>query len=149
MSIVFIHIYLLVICINPLDIPLPSGRDPCPGQIVNLFAKGSLVPAVEAGGSAVRTTHYPQCRTNRILSTGSMGGPMIDKLLESGYPADVYGIDPAPSKEVVEKGARWHDAPRDVARVYGNQQLIDLAGAIAPPPTTIPQFICPCTEELS
>ncbi|PWJ86886.1 3-hydroxyisobutyrate dehydrogenase [Mesorhizobium loti] len=41
---------------------------------------------------------------------------MIAKLLEAGYPVDVYDIKPAASKDVVEKGARWHDAPRDAAR---------------------------------
>ncbi|ESZ31332.1 hypothetical protein X732_30460 [Mesorhizobium sp. L2C066B000] len=41
---------------------------------------------------------------------------MIAKLLEAGYPVDVYDINPAAAKDVVEKGARWHDIPRDAAR---------------------------------
>ncbi|ADV14816.1 beta-hydroxyacid dehydrogenase, 3-hydroxyisobutyrate dehydrogenase [Mesorhizobium australicum WSM2073] len=51
-----------------------------------------------------------------FVGTGSMGRPMIAKLLEAGYLVNVYDIDPAAAKDVVEKGARWHDAPCDAAR---------------------------------
>ncbi|MES0200742.1 NAD(P)-dependent oxidoreductase [Mesorhizobium sp. M0011] len=41
---------------------------------------------------------------------------MIAKLLQAGYPVNVYDIDPAAARDVLEKGARWHNAPRDAAR---------------------------------
>ncbi|MES0056663.1 NAD(P)-dependent oxidoreductase [Mesorhizobium sp. M0030] len=41
---------------------------------------------------------------------------MIAKLLEAGYLVEVYDIDPAAARDVLEKGARWHDTPRDAAR---------------------------------
>ncbi|MER9229224.1 NAD(P)-dependent oxidoreductase [Mesorhizobium sp. M0664] len=54
-----------------------------------------------------------------FIGTGSMGRPMIAKLLDAGYPVDVYDIKPTAAKDVVEKGARWHDVPRDAARDCG------------------------------
>ncbi|RWL75892.1 MAG: NAD(P)-dependent oxidoreductase [Mesorhizobium sp.] len=51
-----------------------------------------------------------------FIGTGSMGRPMIAKLLQAGYQVHAYDIKPAAAKDVVEKGARWHDAPRDAAR---------------------------------
>ncbi|MER9521823.1 NAD(P)-dependent oxidoreductase [Mesorhizobium sp. M0243] len=41
---------------------------------------------------------------------------MIAKLLQAGYSVNVYDIDPAAARDVLEKGARWHNAPRDAAR---------------------------------
>ncbi|TIW74746.1 MAG: NAD(P)-dependent oxidoreductase [Mesorhizobium sp.] len=74
------------------------------------------MPAVEAGGSTVRATRFRNVERIGFIGTGKMGCPMIAKLLEAGYPVDVYDIKPAAAKDVVEKGARWHDAPRDAAR---------------------------------
>ncbi|ESY33155.1 3-hydroxyisobutyrate dehydrogenase [Mesorhizobium sp. LNJC384A00] len=51
-----------------------------------------------------------------FIGIGSMGRPMIAKLLQAGYQVDVYDIDPAAARDVLEKGARWQDAPRDAAR---------------------------------
>ncbi|MDX8457044.1 NAD(P)-dependent oxidoreductase [Mesorhizobium sp. VK9D] len=51
-----------------------------------------------------------------FIGTGSMGRPMIAKLLQAGYQVGVYDIDPPAAKDVVEKGARWHDAPSGAAR---------------------------------
>ncbi|MER9470882.1 NAD(P)-dependent oxidoreductase [Mesorhizobium sp. M0482] len=77
------------------------------------------MPAVEAGGSAVRLTRFRNIERIGFIGTGRMGRPMIAKLLEAGHPVHVYDIKPAAAKDVVEKGARWHDAPRDVARDCG------------------------------
>lgn len=57
-------------------------------------------------------------KTNRVgfIGTGSMGRPMIAKLLEAGYLVEVYDIDPAAGRDVLQKGAMWHDTPRDAAR---------------------------------
>lgn len=51
-----------------------------------------------------------------FIGTGSMGQPMIDKLLEAGYPVSVYDIRPESARRVIEKGAEWHDCPRSVAK---------------------------------
>lgn len=74
------------------------------------------MPAVEAGGSAVRATRFRNTERIGFIGTGRMGRPMIAKLLEAGYLVNVYDIDPAASKDVVEKGARRHDAPCEAAR---------------------------------
>ncbi|MCV3211257.1 NAD(P)-dependent oxidoreductase [Mesorhizobium sp. YC-39] len=75
--------------------------------------KGKLVSA------AVSAAYFRDVERIGFVGTGRMGRPMIAKLLEAGYPVDVYDIDPASAKDVVEKGARWHDAPRDAARDCG------------------------------
>lgn len=64
----------------------------------------------------MRSTHFRNVERIAFIGTGRMGRPMVAKLLEAGYPVDVYDIDPAAAKDVVAKGARWHDAPRDAAR---------------------------------
>ncbi|MGX5844892.1 NAD(P)-dependent oxidoreductase [Mesorhizobium sp. ArgA1] len=64
----------------------------------------------------MRSTHFGNAERIGFIGTGRMGRPMIAKLLEAGYQVDVYDIDPAAAKHVLEKGARWHDAPRDAAR---------------------------------
>ncbi|MER8944180.1 NAD(P)-dependent oxidoreductase [Mesorhizobium sp. M0915] len=74
------------------------------------------MPAVEAGGSAVHLTRFRNVERIGFIGTGRMGRPMIAKLLQAGHPVNVYDIDPAAAKHVVEKGARWHDTPRDAAR---------------------------------
>ncbi|RWE25149.1 MULTISPECIES: NAD(P)-dependent oxidoreductase [unclassified Mesorhizobium] len=60
--------------------------------------------------------HFPNIQRVGFIGTGSMGRPMIAKLLQAGYQVGVYDIDPPAAKDVVEKGARWHDAPSDAAR---------------------------------
>ncbi|TIQ61802.1 MAG: NAD(P)-dependent oxidoreductase [Mesorhizobium sp.] len=74
--------------------------------------KGTQVSAA----GAVSAAHFRNVERIGFIGTGSMGRPMIVKLLEADYQVDVYDIDPAAAKDVVEKGARWHDAPRDAAR---------------------------------
>ncbi|WP_352874713.1 NAD(P)-dependent oxidoreductase [Mesorhizobium sp. M1006] len=65
-----------------------------------------------AGGPAV----FRNAGRIAFLGTGRMGRPMIAKLLEAGYRVAVYDIEPAAAKDVLDKGARWHDAPREAAR---------------------------------
>lgn len=65
---------------------------------------------------AVTAAHFRDVERIGFIGTGSMGRPMIAKLLQSGYQVDVYDINPAAVKDVVEKGARRYDAPRDAAR---------------------------------
>ncbi|MER9007638.1 NAD(P)-dependent oxidoreductase [Mesorhizobium sp. M0862] len=77
--------------------------------------KGNLLSAAEAESAA----HFRNVDRIGFIGTGSMGRPMIAKLLEAGYQVDVYDIDPAAARDVLEKGARWHDAPRDAARDCG------------------------------
>ncbi|CDX47014.1 6-phosphogluconate dehydrogenase NAD-binding [Mesorhizobium sp. ORS 3359] len=64
----------------------------------------------------MRSTHFRNADRIGFIGTGSMGRPMIAKLLQAGYQVGVYDIDPPAAKDVVEKGARWHDAPSDAAR---------------------------------
>lgn len=51
-----------------------------------------------------------------FLGTGSMGRPMIAKLLAAGYPVEVNDIKKSTATTVVNAGARWHDTPRETAR---------------------------------
>ncbi|MFD1985502.1 NAD(P)-dependent oxidoreductase [Mesorhizobium newzealandense] len=74
--------------------------------------KGILVSIVEA----VSDAHFRNVERIGFIGTGSMGRPMIAKLLQAGYQVNVYDIDPAAARDVREKGARWHDTPRDAAR---------------------------------
>ncbi|WP_245271282.1 NAD(P)-dependent oxidoreductase [Mesorhizobium sp. LNJC384A00] len=67
----------------------------------------------------MRATRFRNTERIGFIGTGRMGRPMIAKLLQAGYQVDVYDIDPAAAKDVLEKGARWHDAPRDAARDCG------------------------------
>ncbi|WP_287181462.1 NAD(P)-dependent oxidoreductase [Mesorhizobium sp.] len=64
----------------------------------------------------MRATRSRDVERIGFIGAGSMGRPMIAKLLHAGYQVDVSDIEPAAAKDVVEKGARWHDAPRDAAR---------------------------------
>ncbi|CDX32147.1 6-phosphogluconate dehydrogenase NAD-binding protein [Mesorhizobium sp. ORS 3359] len=64
----------------------------------------------------MRIARIPNAKRIGFIGTGRMGRPMIAKLLEAGYRVEVYDIKSEAAKEVVEKGARWHDAPRDAAR---------------------------------
>ncbi|WP_205738370.1 NAD(P)-dependent oxidoreductase [Billgrantia endophytica] len=50
-----------------------------------------------------------------FIGTGNMGRPMIDKLLEAGYPVSVYDFRTESARSVIEKGAEWHDSPRSAA----------------------------------
>lgn len=65
---------------------------------------------------AIRAAHFRDVERIGFIGTGSMGQPMIVKLLQAGYQVNVYDIDPAAAKHLLEKGARWHVAPRDAAR---------------------------------
>ncbi|MER9826715.1 NAD(P)-dependent oxidoreductase [Mesorhizobium sp. M0115] len=66
--------------------------------------------------SSVRADRSRNVERIGFIGTGSMGRPMIAKILEAGYQVDVYDIDPAAAKHLLEKGARWHDKPREAAR---------------------------------
>lgn len=72
--------------------------------------------SVVGAESSVRAAHFRYAKRIGFIGTGSMGRPMIAKLLQAGYHVDVYDIDPAAAKDVLENGARWHNAPRDAAR---------------------------------
>ncbi|MGD1911176.1 MAG: NAD(P)-dependent oxidoreductase [Rivularia sp. (in: cyanobacteria)] len=50
------------------------------------------------------------------IGTGSMGKPMIFKLLKLGYTVQVYDKYPEAAKTVIEKGAIWFDSPKEVAK---------------------------------
>ena len=49
------------------------------------------------------------------IGTGSMGKPMIFKLLRLGYDVQVYDKYPEAAKTVIAAGAVWYDSPRAVA----------------------------------
>ncbi|TIQ62009.1 MAG: NAD(P)-dependent oxidoreductase, partial [Mesorhizobium sp.] len=51
---------------------------------------------------AVSAAHFRNVERVGFIGTGSMGRPMIAKLLHAGYQVDVYDIDPAAAKDVVE-----------------------------------------------
>ncbi len=51
-----------------------------------------------------------------FIGTGSMGRPMIDKLLQSGYGVQVYDHDPDATQPVVEWGAIRFDTPSEAAQ---------------------------------
>lgn len=72
--------------------------------------------ATEAGESALRVTRFHHAERVGFIGTGSMGRPMIAKLLQAGYLVGVCDIDPAAANDVVEKGAGWRDLPRDADR---------------------------------
>ncbi|NET01942.1 MAG: NAD(P)-dependent oxidoreductase [Sphaerospermopsis sp. SIO1G1] len=49
------------------------------------------------------------------IGTGSMGKPMIFKLLKAGYPVQVYDKYPEAAKTVIAAGAVWYNSPKEVA----------------------------------
>jgi len=49
------------------------------------------------------------------IGTGVMGGPMAGHLLAAGYPLTVYSRTKEKAKALIEKGAAWAGAPREVA----------------------------------
>ncbi|ESY10761.1 MULTISPECIES: NAD(P)-binding domain-containing protein [unclassified Mesorhizobium] len=71
------------------------------------------------GVSSVRADRSRNVDRIGFIGTGMMGRPMIAKLLQAGYSVNVYDIDPAAATDVLKKGARWHNAPRDAARDCG------------------------------
>ncbi|WP_143438490.1 NAD(P)-dependent oxidoreductase [Hydrocoleum sp. CS-953] len=54
--------------------------------------------------------------TVAYIGTGHMGRPMIFKLLELGYPVQVYDKYPEAAKTVIEAGAVWCNSPQEVAQ---------------------------------
>ncbi|MEC4817958.1 MAG: NAD(P)-dependent oxidoreductase [Scytonema sp. PMC 1069.18] len=50
------------------------------------------------------------------IGTGSMGKPMIFKLLRLGYTVQVYDKYPEAAKTVIAAGAVWYNSPKEVAR---------------------------------
>ena len=50
------------------------------------------------------------------IGTGSMGKPMIFKLLRLGYTVQVYDKYPEAAKTVMAKGAAWYNSPKEVAK---------------------------------
>ena len=50
------------------------------------------------------------------IGTGSMGKPMIFKLLRLGYSVQVYDKYPEAAKTVMEAGAVWFNSPKEVAQ---------------------------------
>ncbi len=57
-------------------------------------------------------------QTTRIgwIGTGVMGRWMCQHLMQRGYPAVVHTRSPAKARQLLESGARWADAPQEVAR---------------------------------
>lgn len=51
-----------------------------------------------------------------FIGTGSMGRPMILKLLQAGYPVQVYDKYPNTAETVVAAGAVWQDTPKAAAQ---------------------------------
>ncbi|WP_353929720.1 NAD(P)-dependent oxidoreductase [Okeanomitos corallinicola TIOX110] len=49
------------------------------------------------------------------IGTGSMGKPMIFKLLKAGYPVQVYDKYPEAATTVIAAGAVWYNSPKEVA----------------------------------
>ncbi len=54
--------------------------------------------------------------TIAYIGTGSMGKPMIFKLLRLGYTVQVYDKYPQAAKTVIAAGAVWYDSPKEVAK---------------------------------
>ncbi|MEB3830841.1 NAD(P)-dependent oxidoreductase [Phormidium sp. CCY1219] len=54
-----------------------------------------------------------------FIGTGAMGRPMIFKLLEKGYPVQVYDKYKEAADTVVAAGAIWTDTPAEAARGCG------------------------------
>jgi len=50
------------------------------------------------------------------IGTGIMGASMAGHLLDGGYDLHVYNRTRAKTKTLVERGATWHDTPREVAQ---------------------------------
>lgn len=50
------------------------------------------------------------------IGTGSMGKPMIFKLLKLGYSVRVYDKYPEAAETVIQAGAIWCDSPKEVAK---------------------------------
>ena len=51
-----------------------------------------------------------------FIGTGVMGRSMAQHLLAAGHPLHVHNRTKEKASALVEAGARWHDAPADVAR---------------------------------
>jgi 3-hydroxyisobutyrate dehydrogenase len=51
-----------------------------------------------------------------FIGLGNMGGPMALNLLAAGHTLTVNDIHPAAAAEHLERGAKWADVPRDVAK---------------------------------
>jgi 3-hydroxyisobutyrate dehydrogenase len=49
------------------------------------------------------------------IGTGVMGAPMAGHLLAAGYQLDVFNRTPERAADLVKKGARWRDSPRELA----------------------------------
>src|SRR5262245_58328150 len=49
------------------------------------------------------------------IGTGVMGRSMCGHLINAGYQATIYSRTKARASELIERGARWADSPRDVA----------------------------------
>ncbi|AMY03402.1 NAD(P)-dependent oxidoreductase [Mesorhizobium ciceri] len=69
-----------------------------------------------SAAGAVSAAHFRNVERIGFIGTGSMGRPMIAKLLQAGFQVHVYDINAAASTDVLEKGARWHDTPSEAAR---------------------------------
>lgn len=54
-------------------------------------------------------------RSLTFLGTGSMGRPMIHKLLDEGWTVHVYDVNKSAAKGVIEAGAVWFNTPREAS----------------------------------
>ncbi|MDO4584273.1 MAG: NAD(P)-dependent oxidoreductase [Planctomycetia bacterium] len=50
------------------------------------------------------------------IGTGIMGGAMCERLLEKGYSCTVFNRTRQRAEKLLQKGARWADSPREVAK---------------------------------
>jgi 3-hydroxyisobutyrate dehydrogenase len=49
------------------------------------------------------------------IGTGAMGAPMAAHLMDAGYQLEVFNRTRQRAAELLEKGARWRDSPRELA----------------------------------
>jgi 3-hydroxyisobutyrate dehydrogenase len=51
-----------------------------------------------------------------FIGTGVMGKSMAGHLMKAGYPVHVYTRTKAKAEDLLEKGARWADTPKEIAQ---------------------------------
>lgn len=63
------------------------------------------------------TTIYDEHPVVGIIGLGIMGGSFASILLSKGYEVHVYNRTPEKAQPFIERGARFHSTPRDLARI--------------------------------
>ncbi len=58
-------------------------------------------------------------RTAGFIGLGVMGASMAGRLMDAGYELHIYSRTKAKARHLIDKGAKWHDSPREVAENAG------------------------------